>query len=218
MDADLQDLPEEVPHLVDALDRGAQVAKGQRRIAHEAWWRRIGSRAVTRLAGWLLDVRLSDYGGQFNAYDREAVDALLGRWQHRRQLVPLACSLSLRVEEVRVERARRAVGRSRYRLPQLMSIAADLVLDYATARTVAGVVGASATAVGLGGSLALPAIEGRSQGGRRWARAAMGLPMMAGGVAVVATLARRSLVRRAPGPAYVVRSVTGHIPPAAGVD
>lgn len=75
MDGDLQNPPEEIPKLLDALTPEVDLASGMRDQRHMRTWRWVGSRWVHWLARGLVGADLQDYGGQFKAYRRAVVQS-----------------------------------------------------------------------------------------------------------------------------------------------
>lgn len=178
MDGDLQDPPEELPALLDALGSGAAVATARRDSLHGAWWRRAGSRVMTRFTGLVVGVRLNDYGGQFNAYRREVVDALVEVWEPRAPLLPSVCRMGFDVVEVPLRCEPRESGRSRYGVPMRLGIVCDLIVHVAPVPWRAAV-DATATGALLGG-VALAVRGGRTGRGTR-----LGASAVAGAAAAV---------------------------------
>ena len=81
MDGDLQNLPEDVPRLVEAVEAGYDVASGRRAARHDSWGRTLPSRLINGMLRRFTGVAISDFGCAFNAYRREAgrADARLDR-------------------------------------------------------------------------------------------------------------------------------------------
>ncbi len=133
MDGDLQDPPEEIPKLMAALHADVEIACATRDDRHQAAWRRAGGAGVHALARRLTGVALRDFGGQFRAYRRTAVDATLGVWSEGRPFFPLALWLGFRVVEVPVRHDPRASGTSRYGLLALVLLNLELITSFTTA-------------------------------------------------------------------------------------
>jgi undecaprenyl-phosphate 4-deoxy-4-formamido-L-arabinose transferase len=152
LDGDLQNPPEEIPRLLDALEKGADVASARRRQRYEGFGRWLGSRAIHRLARTLTGVALDDIGGQFKAYRRVVVEAVRSNWAPGKPVFPLALWLGFPVAEVTVEHGPRRSGESRYTLRSLLRINVDLITAFSTLPLAAiGIAGALCFAAGVAG-------------------------------------------------------------------
>src|SRR3954468_6518744 len=78
MDGDLQNQPEDIPRLVDAVEAGNDVASGRREARHDSWGRTLPSRMINGMLRRFTGVTISDFGCAFNAYRRTAVEPMLG--------------------------------------------------------------------------------------------------------------------------------------------
>src|ERR687898_2715159 len=114
MDGDLQNQPEDIPKLVDALERnGADVASGRRRARRDSWGRTLPSRLINGMLRRFTRVSISDFGCAFNAYRRRAVEPMLGSIGRQKFTKALVLSGGASVVEVDVAHTARA-GRSSY--------------------------------------------------------------------------------------------------------
>jgi undecaprenyl-phosphate 4-deoxy-4-formamido-L-arabinose transferase len=153
LDGDLQNPPEEIPKLLDAIAKGAWVATARRTQRYERSWRYLGSRVVHAVARLLTGAPIRDFGGQFKAYRAEVVEALRSVWAPGKPIFPLALWLGYPVAEVDVTHAPRTRGGSRYTLGALVRINLDLVISFTTLPLVLlgalGLVGVVLGALGL---------------------------------------------------------------------
>jgi len=78
MDGDLQNEPEDIPRLVEAVEAGNDVASGRRRARKDPLGRAVPSRVINGMLRRFTGVVISDFGCAFNAYRRSAVVPLLG--------------------------------------------------------------------------------------------------------------------------------------------
>src|SRR6185436_20854863 len=78
MDGDLQNPPEDVPRLVEAVEAGYDVASGRRAARHDSWGRTLPSRLINGMLRRFTKVEISDFGCAFNAYRRAVVIPMLG--------------------------------------------------------------------------------------------------------------------------------------------
>jgi undecaprenyl-phosphate 4-deoxy-4-formamido-L-arabinose transferase len=153
MDGDLQNPPEEIPHLLDAFVPGVDVVTARRALRHETLGRWLGSRMVHWIARVLVGVDIEDYGGQFKAYTREVVDVTRVAWGPGKPFFVLAAWLGFRVVEIDVRHEPRRVGRSRYDLASLVRVNVDLITSFTTAPLL--LLGVLAVASGTAGTLGL---------------------------------------------------------------
>src|SRR5919197_5851609 len=70
MDGDLQNAPEDIPLLVEAVEAGNDVASGRREARHDSWGRTLPSRLINGMLRRFTGVEISDFGCAFNAYRR----------------------------------------------------------------------------------------------------------------------------------------------------
>jgi len=132
LDGDLQNPPEEIPRLLDALVPGVDVVTARRTVRHESTWRWAGSRVVHWIARLLVGLDIEDFGGQFKAYRREVIEATRTAWAPGKPFFALAAWLGFRVAEVTVRHDPRRSGTSRYSLLALVRLNADLITSFTT--------------------------------------------------------------------------------------
>jgi glycosyltransferase involved in cell wall biosynthesis len=102
MDADLQCDPEEIPLLLEPLERGCDFVSGVRKDRRDPFVRQVLSRVLARMVTSMTGVRLRDVGCPFNACTLEVAHAVSAFGELRRFLKPLAVRVAKRVEEVEV--------------------------------------------------------------------------------------------------------------------
>jgi glycosyltransferase involved in cell wall biosynthesis len=116
MDADLQDDPEEIPHLFDELKKGYDLISGWKKRRHDKFSKRFASKifnAVTRL---LTGVKLHDINCGLKAYRREVTESIRVYGQLHRYLPVLAFKEGFRIGEVEVRHHLRKYGKSKFGL------------------------------------------------------------------------------------------------------
>jgi undecaprenyl-phosphate 4-deoxy-4-formamido-L-arabinose transferase len=113
MDGDLQNAPEDIPRLVEAVEAGNDVASGRRRARKDPLGRAFPSRVINGMLRRFTGVEISDFGCAFNAYRRAAVQPMLGSIGKQKFTKALILSGGASVIEVDVSHAPRH-GPSRY--------------------------------------------------------------------------------------------------------
>ncbi|HEX6702932.1 MAG TPA: glycosyltransferase family 2 protein [Gaiellaceae bacterium] len=129
MDGDLQNSPEDIPRLVEAVEAGADVASGRRAARHDSWGRTLPSRLINGMLRRFTGVDISDFGCAFNAYRRSAVEPMLGAIGRQKFTKALVLSGGASVVEVDVAHAPRA-GRSRYSPLRLTRLALHVLAGF----------------------------------------------------------------------------------------
>jgi undecaprenyl-phosphate 4-deoxy-4-formamido-L-arabinose transferase len=129
MDGDLQNQPEDVPALVEAVEAGYDVASGRRAARRDSWGRTLPSRLINGMLRRFTGVAISDFGCAFNAYRREAVEPMLGAIGRQKFTKALVLSGGASVVEVDVAHAARE-GVSRYSPLRLTRLALHVLAGF----------------------------------------------------------------------------------------
>jgi undecaprenyl-phosphate 4-deoxy-4-formamido-L-arabinose transferase len=130
LDADLQNLPEDIPKLVTKLEEGYDTVGGWRENRLDSWFRRLPSYVVNHTMSWVTGVTLKDYGCMLRAYRREVVDGI-NQCQESSSFIPALANLfSRRVAEIPVGHAERERGTSKYNLVKLLRLNFDLMTGF----------------------------------------------------------------------------------------
>jgi undecaprenyl-phosphate 4-deoxy-4-formamido-L-arabinose transferase len=130
LDADLQNLPEDIPKLVAKLEEGYDSVGGWREVRLDSWLRTLPSYVINRTMSWVTGVQLRDYGCMLRAYRREVVDGI-NQCQESSSFIPALANLfSRRVAEIPVGHAERERGTSKYNLFKLLRLNFDLMTGF----------------------------------------------------------------------------------------
>src|SRR5438876_3601544 len=129
MDGDLQNQPEDIPRLVEAVEAGNDVASGRRRAREDPVGRSVPSRVINGMLRRFTGVSISDFGCAFNAYRREAVEPMLGAIGKQKFTKALVLSGGASVVEVDVAHAAREGG-SRYSPLRLVRLALHVLAGF----------------------------------------------------------------------------------------
>ncbi len=129
MDGDLQNAPEDIPRLVEAVEAGNDVASGCRAGRRDSWGRTLPSRLINGMLRRFTGVYISDFGCAFNAYRRDAVVPMLGSIGKQKFTKALVLSGGASVVEVDVRHAPRQ-GSSRYSPLRLTRLALHVLAGF----------------------------------------------------------------------------------------
>jgi undecaprenyl-phosphate 4-deoxy-4-formamido-L-arabinose transferase len=128
MDGDLQNEPEDIPKLLEALDR-VDVASGRRVGRRDSAGRTVPSRVINGMLRRFTGVSIADFGCAFNGYRREAIEPMLGAIGRQKFTKALVLSSGVSVEEVDVSHAAASAG-SRYSPLRLVRLALHVVAGF----------------------------------------------------------------------------------------
>lgn len=128
IDADLQNPPEEIPKIIEAIRGGADVVVGRRMQRGDPFLRRMFSRFANLYIAALTGLRLHDFGCGLKAYRRVFLSdvSLLGGYSFNFWPI-LAHARGARVMEVSIEHRARLSGHSKYSIQKMLSRAFDLL-------------------------------------------------------------------------------------------
>ncbi len=129
MDGDLQNAPEDIPRLVEAVEAGNDVASGRRRARKDPLGRAVPSRVINGMLRRFTGVAITDFGCAFNAYRRSAVEPMLGSIGKQKFTKALVLSGGASVIEVDVDHAART-GPSRYSPLRLTRMALHVLAGF----------------------------------------------------------------------------------------
>ncbi len=133
LDADLQNPPEEIGRLLEAMDAGHDYVGTIRRRRRDALWRKWASRLMNRMRERMTHIQMTDQGCMLRAYSREIVDAINSTSEINTFIPALAYLYAAHPTEVVVEHNERHAGESKYSLLRLIRLNFDLVTGFSVA-------------------------------------------------------------------------------------
>ncbi len=130
MDCDLQDIPEEITPMLEAMEGDVEIVLGQRADRQDNWFKRKGSQAFYRTLGWLTDTEYDPSVANFGVYSRKVVDTLNRMPETDRFLPLLVRWTGFRTRKIVVAHGRRTEGKSGYTLGALLRMATKIALSF----------------------------------------------------------------------------------------
>jgi undecaprenyl-phosphate 4-deoxy-4-formamido-L-arabinose transferase len=130
LDADLQNPPECIAEVLNAMEQGADYVGTIRAARQDSWWRKRASLWINTLRERTTRIRMTDQGCMLRGYDRRIVDAM-NRCSEVAPFVPaLAYTFARRPVEIVVRHEERAAGESKYSFLRLIRLNFDLMTGY----------------------------------------------------------------------------------------
>ncbi|HET6554187.1 MAG TPA: glycosyltransferase [Dyella sp.] len=130
LDADLQNPPEEIPRLLEAMRAGHDYVGTIRRQREDTAFRRYASRAMNRLRERITKIRMTDQGCMLRAYSRDVIDTINACREVNTFIPALAYTFASTPVEIEVGHEQRHAGESKYSLYQLIRLNFDLVTGF----------------------------------------------------------------------------------------
>ncbi len=129
LDDDLQNPPEEIPKLIEAIERGQfDLVYGRPPVKRHRWWRNLGSN-MTQLFYKVVFNRRNGVTS-FRIVRRELVESILSYSLNFTYLDGLFAWNTERINEIPVEHHARSSGRSGYSLRKLLILSINLFTNF----------------------------------------------------------------------------------------
>jgi undecaprenyl-phosphate 4-deoxy-4-formamido-L-arabinose transferase len=217
LDADLQNPPEEIPKLLEAISEGNDVVGGWREDRQDRGYRKLASQMHNRITSAIVGVPMHDYGCMLRAYRRHIVDTVVACDEKAAFVPALANSFAKRVAEIRVRHAERNDGESKYNLFRLAHLSLNLITGFSNfpiqAMSLAAIGIFLLDALFVVVLLAHRVVYGPQQEGALWVLfaftfALLGMVMLALGL--IGEYVGRIYLEVRRRPTYLVRAVHGH--------
>lgn len=131
IDADLQDPPELLPRMMEALDQGADIAYG-RRISRdgEGPLKLLTAYLFYRFINWLSDIEIPKDTGDFRLVNRKVLDAVNVMPEKHRFLRGMFAWVGFKQVPVNYERAERIAGESKYPFKSMLRFAMTAITSF----------------------------------------------------------------------------------------
>ena len=130
LDADLQNPPEEIERILQALDAGADYVGTIRKQRRDSWWRHAASRAMNNVRAKTTNIHITDQGCMLRGYARSVVDAVNRCYEVNTFVPALAYLYARNPVEIEVAHAERQRGESKYPLHKLIRLNFDVMTGF----------------------------------------------------------------------------------------
>ena len=114
IDGDLQDSPEEIPRLIEKLNKGYDVVSGWKQKRHDSFMRIWGSWLFNRIVSYFGGIKLQDFNCGLKIYKADVIKNISVYGQNHRFIPLLAHLMGYKVTELPVSHSKRKYGFSKY--------------------------------------------------------------------------------------------------------
>lgn len=130
MDCDLQDRPEEIPHLLEASRAGNEVVLARRKNRKDGFVKKLTSRAFHKVLRFLTGQEYDSSVANFGCYDRKVIDAVLSMGDVSRSFPLFVRWVGFSQTYVDVQHAQREYGQSTYTFRKAMKLAVGAMMTF----------------------------------------------------------------------------------------
>lgn len=127
MDADLQDDPTEIPHLIAKVDEGFDLVSGWKKERHDPLGKTVPSKLFNLTTRKLTGIKIHDFNCGLKAYRKEVIKAIPIYGELHRYLPVLAHWQGFKVGEIVVQHHARKFGVSKFGVRRFFSGFFDLM-------------------------------------------------------------------------------------------
>jgi undecaprenyl-phosphate 4-deoxy-4-formamido-L-arabinose transferase len=131
MDADLQNLPEDIPKFIEKMEAGHDVVGGYRQKRKDSYWRVLISKLHNLVRAKITPrINMKDEGCMLRAYRRNIVDLMVSSGEASTFIPALALTYAGNPAEVPVAHESRHAGKSSYNIYRLIRYNFDLITGF----------------------------------------------------------------------------------------
>ncbi len=130
LDADLQNLPEEIPMLLNKMKEGYDLVGGYRAERHDNFFRTYASKIVNYIREKATGIKMRDHGCMLRAYKRYIIDEVVKTRETSTFITALAQKFAGNPVDIAVTHEGRNAGSSKYTLYKLIRITFDLLTGF----------------------------------------------------------------------------------------
>ncbi len=129
MDCDLQDRPEEIPHLYAKAQEGWDIVFARRVNRRDTWFKRFQSHAFHSVYNWLSGMQTDETIANFGIFHRNVIHAFNSMPEKARSFGSLISYLGFRTSTLDVQHDARGEGSSGYTFAKLIKLSTDVIIS-----------------------------------------------------------------------------------------
>ena len=134
LDADLQNPPEEIPHLLEKYQQGYDYVGSIRDIRQDSFFfRSLPSKFMNWVRRMVTGTRITDQGCMMRAYSRRIVELMSQCHESSTFVTVLGYSFATNPTEIRIRHDARTEGESKYGIYKLVRVTFDLFTSFSMA-------------------------------------------------------------------------------------
>lgn len=129
MDCDLQDRPEEIPHLYNKAQEGFDIVYARRVVRHDGFFKRMSSKIFHSVFDWLSGIKTDSSISNFGIFNQKVINEYNKMGEVARSFDSLIKYLGFNTATVDVKHDSRGEGKSSYTFKKLLSLSFDVMIS-----------------------------------------------------------------------------------------
>lgn len=130
MDCDLQDRPEEVPHLYNEAQKGFDIVFARRAERQDRFIKTFTSKMFYKVFSYLSGIEQDGTIANFGIYSRKVINSINSMRESMRAFSPMARWVGFKKTAINVTHAERFEGNTSYNWNKLINLALDIAIAY----------------------------------------------------------------------------------------
>jgi dolichol-phosphate mannosyltransferase len=130
MDCDLQDRPEEVPHLYNEAQKGFDIVFARRVERQDRFIKTFTSKMFYKVFSYLSGIEQDGTIANFGIYSRKVINSINSMRESMRAFSPMARWVGFKKTAIDVTHAERFEGNTSYNWNKLINLALDIAIAY----------------------------------------------------------------------------------------
>jgi len=130
MDADLQDIPEEIPELFQKAREGYDIVFAQRIEREDSFLKRMSSKIFYKVFSYLTDTKQDSSIANFGIYHKNTIAAMLSMKDSIKYFPTMMQWVGFKKTKIEVRHGRRTSGKSSYSLSALLKLASNNIVAF----------------------------------------------------------------------------------------
>lgn len=129
MDCDLQDRPEEIPHLYAKAKQGWDIVYARRKDRQDSTLKKLSSTLFDKVFVWMSGLQHDKSVANFGIYSKAVIDEFNKMPEKARSFGSLVGYIGFRHTSIDVVHAERGEGKSSYTLSKLIKLSTDIIIS-----------------------------------------------------------------------------------------
>ncbi|WP_435356924.1 glycosyltransferase family 2 protein [Emticicia sp. SJ17W-69] len=130
MDCDLQDRPDEIPHLLAKAQSGYELVFAQRQVRQDGFFKKLSSKLFYKVFSYLTDTVQDSSVANFGIYHRKVIDAVISLGDNIRFFPTMTQWVGFKKAYLPVKHDERVSGKTSYSWKKLIELAFNNIISF----------------------------------------------------------------------------------------